>query len=406
MFGKPTLVFLILLLAVAVISRESPLFFFALALVLADGASRLWRRYCLTRLEYSRRLIPNRVEFGGTATLEIEVVNRKLLPLPWLQIEEETPRELSTEHREAYSSHKLHRSVLSALVLLRPYERVRRRYRIPCEVRGEHEFGPTRLTTGDLFGLYSRTEYIESTDDLVVYPRVVPLAELGLPPRRPLGDLRTRSWIFEDPTRLAGVREYRPGDSLRRIHWPATARTGELQARVYEPSTTHKLMIFLNVRNMHGWGFEYDPEVVELTVTTAASISAWAIESGYQVGLASNGSHRGRELNVGLPPAGDAGQLDRMLETLGRLQPFAAASFDTILTRESRRLTFGDTVIAITAGLADDDTDALLALRRRGHPVSAVLTGRHEEQMSLDGITVRRVGPPESWLTAETLSPT
>jgi uncharacterized protein (DUF58 family) len=82
-----------------------------------------------------------------------------------------------------------------------------------------------RLRTGDLFGLVSRELDLDLTSVLVVYPRVVPVTALGLPARQPIGERRTRSWLFEDPSRLVGVREHRPGDSLRRIHWAASART-------------------------------------------------------------------------------------------------------------------------------------------------------------------------------------
>jgi len=71
---------------------------------------------------------------------------------------------------------------------------------------------------------------------LLVYPEVVPLEGFELASRRPIGEVRISHRLYEDPTRIAGVRRYETGDPLNRIHWRATARTGQFHCKVYEPS--------------------------------------------------------------------------------------------------------------------------------------------------------------------------
>ena len=66
------------------------------------------------------------------------------------------------------------------------------------------------------------------------------------PSRRPIGDVRLTHRLYEDPTRIAGVRPYEAGDPLNRIHWRATARTGRLHSKVYEPSTLAGATILLD----------------------------------------------------------------------------------------------------------------------------------------------------------------
>src|SRR5438105_1590965 len=117
------------------LARQTPLFLLALALLLAAGLSQLWKRYCLAGLEYRRRFSHQRVTFGETIELEIEIVNRKLLPLAWLEIEDEIPADLPPERSKVARSHKADRAILNSLIALRPFERVRRRYRIPCNAR-------------------------------------------------------------------------------------------------------------------------------------------------------------------------------------------------------------------------------------------------------------------------------
>ncbi len=405
MFGASTLGILLVLLLVSIVTRDTPLFLLALALLLAAMLSRLWERYGLVGVEYRRHLSKRQAQFGETIELEVEIVNRKLLPLAWLEVEDEIPRELPPARGKLSPSHKYGRALLTSLIALRPYERVRRHYPLPCPVRGEHVFGPLRLRTGDLFGLVTREEERTETDTLVVYPRVVPLTELGLPAHQPLGEVKTRSWLFEDPSRVVGVREYRPHDSLRRIHWAASARTQRLQVKVYEPTTSHQIVIFLNLTTTPAdwWGLVWDPDVLELSISTAASIAVWALDKGYPVGLATNGLHRFSSRHVVVVTAGDPSHRLRILEALGRLQPFAVRPFEQTLAEESQRLPYGATAVVVTAGLAASVAAELLALRRRGHPVTLVLTGRETTSPRLDGVVVRRVGPPEIWRAAPTL---
>src|SRR5207247_1682422 len=133
--------------------------------------------------------------------------------------------------------------------------------------------------------------------------------------------------------------------------WPASVRTQRLQTRVYEPTTSHQLMIFLNVSSTTGatWSMAYDPDVLELTITTAASIAAWGFERRYQVGLSTNGMHRMSWSRLSLEPSSDPTQLARLLEALGRLQRVAIRPFETTLVRDARRLAFGTTVVVVSA---------------------------------------------------------
>jgi uncharacterized protein (DUF58 family) len=399
MFGAGTLTFLVLFLVVSILAHEAPLFLLSLALLVAAGLSRVWERHCLDGLEYRRHFTTHRASFGETIELSVEIVNRKILPLAWLEIEDEIPRELPPSRGKILYSHKPTRSLVAMLIALRPYERIYRRYPIPCTVRGEHIFGPVRLRTGDLFGLVSREMTYEETDVLVVYPRVVPLTALGLPAHQPLGEIRTRSWLFEDPSQLAGIRAYRPGDSLRRVHWAATARTQQLQVKVFEPTTSHKLAIFLNVKSTPGgwWGLDYDPDALEMAITTAASVSAWAIEQGYQVGLWTNGMHRFGHLRVSVDSSSSSSQLSRILEALGRLQPIAVRPFDETLAQDTSRLAYGSTIVVISAVLTEPVVAELLGLRRRGHSVTLLYVGRQTMPGALDGIVMRQVGPPGAW---------
>ena len=399
MLGSWAKAFLLALLALSVATRETSLFLLALALFGADGLSRLWGRYCLDGVEYRRGLSHRQVAWGESVALDVEIVNRKLLPLPWLDVADELPEALPPAKAKLGRSHRAGRAALANLLSLRPYERVRRRYTVPCLKRGEHLFGPARVRSGDLFGLVTRETEVGDVQKLLVLPPVHPLADLGLPARQPLGDLRTQSWLFDDPSRLAGARDYRPSDGLRRIHWAATAKSQRLQAKVYEATTSHRLAIFLDLATGDDvwWWQGRDEALAEAAIETAASVASWALGHGYQVGLATNGNHRGSWDEVVVAPASDAGQLTRLLVALGRLLPFAGKGFAEVLEREGAKLPFGTTVVVIAASVGESAAARLIALRARGNPVAVLLTTDQpagSSLASLRGVTVRRVRLP------------
>ncbi len=394
------------LLWLSVVTRGTALFILSLALLVAALLSRLWERYCLERVEYRRRFNHSRAHFGEEIELEVEAVNRKILPLSWLEVEDEIPDALLPTKGRRAPCYKPERSLLVNLFALRPYERVRRRYTVACVARGEHCFGPARIRSGDLFGFVTCERDLDPVDCLVVYPRVVPLAQLGLPASNPLGDIRARSWLFEDVSRIAGARDYRPGDGLRRIHWPASARAQQLQTKMYEATTSHKLAVFLNLETKEGsYGLGYDPEVLEFSITVAASLAQWGLEQGYQVGVSANGLHRGAPGGVGVEPGRGPEQLEHILLALARLQPVVAQRFDVLLAREARGLPFGTTVVLVTPDISEPTVGAAAALRRSGHAVVAIITGRHGISRPPEGVTVRRVGPPESWREMQVVAP-
>ena len=408
MFGPAALALLWLLLLAGAFAHQLLLTLLTAALLLAAALSHVWKRYCLVGVEYRRRLSRHQVPFGETIEMEVEIVNRKLLPLAWLRIADELPAPVRPTRGRVYPSHRAGRVVLDSVVALRPFERVRRRHPLPCVQRGEYEVGPVRLASGDLFGLVTEETELDRRDTFVVWPRIVSLADLGLPARQPLGDRRIESWLHEDATRVAGAREYQPGDPQRRIHWPASVRARRLLSKVYEPTTSHRLVVLLNLHTAEQWvAGTNDPEAVELCIMVAASIASWAIEAGYQVGLIANGMSRQGGLDLQVPPAAGLGQRHRLLDALGRLQPFAVRPFEATLVKVAPSLRFGTTVVAVCAAVSAAEAAQLAALRRRGHQTVLVYTGAGAigGQHALRGAAIRRVDPTGGWRAMPAISP-
>jgi uncharacterized protein (DUF58 family) len=373
--------------------REAQLFVVGVILLLVATVSFIWERYCLLGLSYRRELGQVRAMFGEEVSLTLEIVNDKPLPLAWLEIEDTVPGTgLTLAPAHVGPSHIPGRRLLGILLSVRWYERVRRHYRVTCKARGFHAFGPATLRTGDVFGLATQQIEIPKEDYLLVYPKIVPLERLRLPARNPFGDIPLRrQWLFEDPMRMVGVRDYRPGDSPRRLHWKATARApGQaLQVKLFEPTTTHRLHVLLNISTGGpNWSWQgYDPEVLEAVIATAASVANWAAERGFLLGLAANAKLFRSSAAVRIPPSRDPRQMMHVLEALSKLVPMATMSAETLVELEGRELAYGTTVVMVTAFADHELLAQLQRLRRAGHqPAMLLITSAEQPLAPLNGL--------------------
>jgi uncharacterized protein (DUF58 family) len=366
------LLLLALLLASILLASPQLLLLTAL-LALVAGASALWGRYCLAGVSYARRFDAVRLFCGERLELWIEVVNAKPLPLAWLKAEDEFPEDFTVDRVELSSAGKPRRRILTNLLSLRWYERVRRRYRLRAERRGCFEFGPVTLSSGDIFGFRTRQRPVPALQEVIVYPRVASLERLGLRAARPGGEWLAERRVVEDPLRLAGARAYAPGDSLRHIHWKSTAHHQALQTKTFEPGASHHLIIALNGQTLEHAYEGVMRDYFETVIMVAASLANAGLEARRPVGLMTNSGMRGEGPRVRVPAARHPGQLTRLLEVMARLTHFTLMPFDRLLQLEAANLPFGASVIAVSALATEAIQAALLSLRDAGHPVALAL---------------------------------
>lgn len=364
-----------ILVVASIVLRNPLLFLVAMLLALVALTTTLWGRYALAGVTYKRRLGTPRMFVGEETDLWIEITNAKPLPLAWLKADDEFPDAVELVKGTLWHTHKPTRRVLSNLVSLRFYERVRKHYRLRANKRGALEFGPVELSSGDLFGLQLRRETREQFDELIVYPKVVPVHALGLPAAYPFGDVKTLRWVTQDPLRVLGVRAYVAGDSPRWIHWKATARRGSLQTKMFEPSASRATAIFLDLRTAPFGQPGIIPEYLELGITAAASIARYILDQREAVGLYINSSRRGEWSLVRLSPSRRPSQWREILESLARVIDLAAVPLEDVLRAEMPALPFGVGVIVISCNITEELVVALVDLQRQGHPVTLLTIG-------------------------------
>lgn len=364
-----------ILIIASIVLRNPLLFLVAMLLALVVLTTMLWGRYALAGVTYKRRLGALRMFVGEETDLWIEITNAKPLPLAWLKADDEFPDAVELVKGTLWHTHKPTRRVLSNLVSLRFYERVRKHYRLRAKKRGALEFGPVELSSGDLFGLQWRRETRAQFDELIVYPKVVPVYGLGLSAAHPFGDAKTQRRVTQDPLRVWGVRAYVAGDSPRWIHWKATARRGSLQTKLFEPSASRATAIFLDVRTAPFGQPGLIPEYLELGVTAAASIARFILDQREAVGLYINSSRRGEWGLVRVFPSRRPAHWREILESLARVIDLAAVPLEDVLRAEMPTLPFGVGIIVISCNLTEELLAILVEVQRQGHPVTLLTIG-------------------------------
>lgn len=337
------------------------------------GIAWLWNRYSLDRIVYSRRLHFHRGFPGEHVDCQLSVENQKVLPLGWLETDDRWPWGIAPGDEELLvSSYDSEVGSLRQLFTMRGFHRIKRQVTLLFRNRGVFILGPVESKSGDPFGFFESRKRIENRQKVVVYPELVPLNKLSLNPDDPFGLTQTRRRLYEDATRPIGVRDYRPEDGFRQIHWPATARVGNLQTRVFQPISGLDLVICMNVATFEPHWRGVRPGLLEALLSTSATLAYSSFLDGYRVGLISNGgmAHAGRTFRV--PPGRSPKHLPHLLEALASITPVVSGPFDRFLLSEAPHLEYGSTLVVVTGVMLKSLSDALIKLKARSRKVLLV----------------------------------
>lgn len=348
--------------------------FYLITLVLAG--SWLWAWLNINWIAMARFTRARRSQVGKLAEEQFEVINRSRLPKLWLEIR---------DHSTLPGHHPSR--VISSLG-----GRKRRNWMIRtlCYRRGRYTLGPLTVRSGDPLGIFELSRTLPQTNSILVYPATVDIHGFQLPEGPIPGGEATRHRTHYLTTNVATVRDYAPGDSFNRIHWPSTARTGRLIVKEFELDPTSDVLIMLDLHPAYHlalpWAppeqedrpallwrdltteMQVIPATIEYAVTAAASLARRYINERRAVGLVAHTLHR----EIIQPDRGER-QLHKILDLLAVVEPQGHLPFDRVLTSEGSHLGRNSTVIAITPSTDRGWVAALRELRRRGVRSTAIL---------------------------------
>lgn len=209
----------------------------ALSVALLLGFAFVLARSSLLDLEVRRRIGDTTLELGDATDVALRITNRKPLPAPWLFWREQIDAGLDVEGPRA------------GFETLDAGDHRDLRYRLHTLRRGLFRVGPAVIEASGPFGLARRFQLDAAPTFVTVLPKRDPIGQGWPLGHQPVHQVPRRRSLNEDPARFLGLRAYRPGDSLRRIHWRATARTGSLQVKRFEPAVLAGTLLAIEMRD-------------------------------------------------------------------------------------------------------------------------------------------------------------
>ena len=346
--------------------------------VLLVMSSWFWAVFSTWGVVVKRSSRDLRQELGGVFEERFEIINQKAIARFWLEIEDESKLPGQGGSRVLSRIGKYESRHYSAYTLLKK--------------RGQIVLGPTSLYSGDPFGLFVYRRVFPAKRSLLVLPYMFNLRWFPFPVGLLPGGKAQRQRTLEVTPYASGVREYCPGDSLNRIHWPTTARRDRLMVKEFEKDPQADFWIFVDAyskinlqvlkedpdddyRVDRFWFWDKRKKITlpadtfEYAVSIAASICRYFIQKDSAVGF----GIAAQQYVVISPERGER-QFNKVLEALAFAQPSGKLPLIGLLQSEVRNIARGSTVILITSAV---DSGLVLSveslLRRSLQPIVIII---------------------------------
>jgi uncharacterized protein (DUF58 family) len=350
----------------------------------------------LIGLVVERTLDQNEIELGEVVGATLVLHNKKDLPVWWLLWRDQVAEGLDLE------------GAASGFRNLGSGELRELSYKLHSTRRGLFRVGPVLVESSGPFGLARRFRVDPEALFVTVLPKRVPIGQGWPLGHHPIHQVPKRRSLFEDPTRFLGIRDYRHGDELRRVHWRATARSGKLQVKVFEPAVLSGALIAVEMSTSAYPGYDSaapgGDRRVELAITAAASLVEFVLSGDQRVALIANGNDAAeaypddwsggsfRRLDEAIEETGGqrritafrpleveaakgARQREQLLTVLARLMPAPGPSLPEMLHIELPRLPRSLVLIVVTPTIDELLAATLESLGRSGFEIAVVWVG-------------------------------
>jgi uncharacterized protein (DUF58 family) len=369
------------------------------AILLVGGA--IWTAFSIRGVRVSREARLLRASVGEVFEERFEVVNATWPGVLWLEVVNRSP--LPTISGSTSGSRLLTR--------ISPHQRRFYTTRTLLTRRGAYPLGPTDARTGDPLGLFSAQKTVEALETLVVLPMTVPIATFPPPPGILAGGKNIHQRSMDVTPHAAGVREYVPGDPMKRIHWPTTAHRGRFMVKEFEQDPQSDIWFFLDAqRDEHvlaggeeksiedeNWWLrrvkvDLPKDTFEYAVSATASLARFFLNDKRAVGLACAAG----KLTVLSAERGQR-QVGKILETLAYLQPQGTLPMLGLVTMQAKQLPLGSGVVMVTPSVKPELLLAVEDLQRRNlRPVIILIRaetfgGSEESETMLNGLVNRDI---------------
>ena len=340
----------------------------ALLVLVAAAAAYAWNHFVFAKLTLERKLNRRCADFDAPIVLRLSAANRKVLPIFGLKVNFTITSGLEVEPAAAAAVHDAGYDMFQEVLHLSWYEKRSRVYQLRPARRGRFQFGTGSLHYTDPFGFFSNArEEVFDEDQLIVFPRIVPIR--GLDPLHTylFGSRPKEGWIFQDPLNRVGTRPYQSTDSARKINWKATARHIQAQVDLEKPSFDREVILILDQPPGLPWWTSRVANNLEIAIMAAASLIHSYAEQGYELKLVTNLVSKTHGTG-GLPGSAARGRAQRNqhLTNLALLQSFSMEPTAKVLARLQYKIRPGSSILIITTAVGRLSPAFLQQVRRLG----------------------------------------
>lgn len=333
----------------------------------------LWTIFSMRGVQLNRKTRTLRASMGDVFEEYYEIKKNAWPGCPWLEVinQSSLPNASGSKLMTRIGAHQLR--YYNARTLLTK--------------RGAFVLGPTTLTSGDPFGIFRIQKQLTTTDTLVILPMTFPIQQFPPPPGLLPGGKAIRRRTVDVTPHAAEIREYIPGDPMKRIHWPSTAHRGQFMVKEFEQDPQSDIWLFLDAygpiqtsnpdretpfQNENLWirrpKITLPKDTFEYGVSIAASLATLFLTDRRAVGLA---SAAGRIVVV--PAERGDRQIHKIMETLAFLRPEGVMPLPGLVTVQAKLLPIGSGIILITPSARPDILAAVEDLQRRNLKPSVIL---------------------------------
>ena len=336
--------------------------------------------FSLRGLGVERRSRSSRAGVGDVLEEHFEVVNNSRIPKLWLEVANETRIPNATGSR--------------VITILRGRQKRSYTARTWLTSRGGFSLGPTTITSGDPFGIFRISRQFPATSNLIVFPMLFQVRDFLSPPGLLPGGKAIRRKSIDITPHASGVREYVPGDPMKRIHWPTSIRRDQLMVKEFEQDPQAEVWFFLDThKNVHAakQGEQYEsaplddllllrrrkvklpPSTLEYAISITASLAHYFIEQRRSVGVVTASEHAYKIISAERSER----QEGKILEALAFLQAESTITLPSLISAQIGQMPQGSSAVLVTPMAWPELLIAVDSLQRRNlRPVVVLLMAR------------------------------
>lgn len=344
-------------------------------LILAWLWPLLWYAAVQGRVECAIASERRECEAGEGVPVEIDVINRSFVPLPFAEVRVRLPEGLSFHP-------SVPRPDLSVITRVWIKSRARVRVQVYGVRRGPQILSDVSVVGHEGFGLAVRPLASAANAIWLAIRPARRVSHAHLPYRMLQGLRATPRALVEDETWIRGVRPYQYGDPVRHIDWRATARLGDLVVKQFFPATNRHLLVLLNAQVSEPHWLRHHPEAFE---ALCEQLSTWADglhRGGTEVLFATNASVSLRQLKS----APDRITPSVLRSLLAHAHPYAAFGLEALLLPVLRAPdAYPDELILFSSWESSRHAAVLRQLERMGKAVHVVRPKLCEKGGETDG---------------------